>query len=97
MKFSNYAIEKFSDIKGTGTIADLTKMVYGGLMGWCMANDKEQDFTSEELSDWVDEIVDREDAEDVVAQITTALIESKAYQTTQKKSQKMLLAEVNHV
>lgn len=83
LKFNMYAVKKFDDIKASGDAGEILKLVYGGLHGGCLIENKDADFTTEDVSDWIDELIMNDP--DAVNKIMDCFSESNIYKATVKE------------
>lgn len=78
LKFGMMAMQILSDISskhGAGSLVDA--LVYAGLKNAYYAKQLEEDFTFEDVTDWVAEIMINGDKSGVLAKINTAFSQSK--------------------
>jgi hypothetical protein len=69
LKFNMRAIETFAEIKNNsqGSISSSVTLIYAGLMGWHYAKQVEPDFSFEDVTDWVEELIFSGQTESIAA------------------------------
>ena len=59
LKFNMRAVEAFGEIKNAGTsvVSSSVNLIYAGLVGACYVKQEEPDFTFEDVSEWVEDLI----------------------------------------
>jgi hypothetical protein len=89
LKFNMYAIEQFETIKGrNGNIKNFTTIIYAGILGNAYVKQVEPQFTFEEVSDWVEELVLNGDTEGELNRVSEIFTNSQVLRTLIDKANK---------
>jgi hypothetical protein len=85
-KFNQLAIEKLAEKNQSGTnIGFIYSMVYAGLYAATYAKSEAEDYTFNDVSDWVDNLED----DTIINKLTIALTESQLWKKLVKKGQEI--------
>src|SRR3954467_9280312 len=82
LKFNMYAIEQFETIKGrNGNIKNFTTIIYAGILGNAYVKQIEPQFTFEEVSDWVEDLVLNGDTDGELNRVSEIFTNSQVLKT----------------
>jgi hypothetical protein len=89
LKFNMRALETLSEVKLAGDIglSSAAVIVYAGLIGWHYAKQTQPDFTFEDVSEWVEDIMLSEDR-GVIADVNECFESSRAFKFIQENAKK---------
>lgn len=85
LKFNQLAFQLFCQKAKFELAAETSQvyaMFYGGLVGNCVAKGEEEDFTYEQVCDWVDELYLTDDGREIIKQVDKALTETQVFKKT---------------
>lgn len=89
LKFNMRALETLSEIKLAGDIglSSAAVIVHAGLIGWHYAKQTQPDFTFEDVSEWVEDIMLSEDR-GIISDVNECFEGSRAFKFIQENAKK---------
>lgn len=87
-RYDMYALELFvSDLRFKGQFAYVAKLIYAGLSSACYAQEKENDFTFEDVLDMVDELSLTDEGKEKLKLINECLANAQAFKSLLQASE----------
>ncbi len=89
-RFDMYAMEVFikNESKYKGQFADAARMLHAGLESVCYAQDKDNDFTKEDVLDMLEEMALTKEGQEKLRQISDCMAQSQVFKSGIEQSQK---------